>query len=279
MIGKVYHIKTHEKDYMFKLYRSNQVESALSSVKVMTYLNEHSNLVPKIYQTSSNQFFVEIDDEIGVLFDYIVGEHADKIKHENLVIKSIKAMHDCMKTYPYSLEKRNEKFYIDRYLNILSKVAFDQEKINELETIGKFFFHQVKHLEEGYCHGDMHTGNVIINKDQQAIILDFDVCGILSPLVDYVTYFDQTHFNQFSEKDINKTIKVLENQSWIDTKMIKYMIAMIPVRHYEIIATILNVKGYGDGDYAFFEEQYKWIKSFYEIYQKMYKKRKSSAGC
>jgi thiamine kinase-like enzyme len=235
----------------------------------MSFLYEHGGSTPKINRTIDSDLLMHIDDEIGVLFDYIFGEHADKNKHEKLIIDSIKKMHEIMQTYPYHLEHRDESFYINRYLDILSNVEYDPEKIDELAYIGRFFFQQVEHLEKGFCHGDMHTGNLIIDKDSKAIIIDFDVCGYLSPLVDFVTYYDQTNFNKFNEVDVYKTINILENQHWIDSRMINYMIAMIPVRHFEIIATILDIKGYKDVKYAFYDEQYHWIKSFYKVYQKI----------
>ncbi|AUD63725.1 hypothetical protein BK010_09025 [Tenericutes bacterium MO-XQ] len=270
MIGKVYHVKSNDKSYMFKIYRSHEKESALSSVSIMRYLYENQGPAPKIYNTLSNQPFIQLEGKTGVLFDYVEGEVADKNKHEKPILESVFLMHKLMNSYPHSLIERNHLFYIDRYIEILDTINFDQIKTNKLKLMGDYFFDQVKHLKKGFCHGDLHTGNIIIDHRQSAMILDYDVSGILSPMVDYMTYFDQTNFNKLNRKDVMDTINVLKKHKFIHQDMIRFMMAMIPVRHYEIIATIIKAQGLEDIAHSFFEEQYDWITKFYEIYQEIF---------
>jgi Ser/Thr protein kinase RdoA (MazF antagonist) len=269
MIGKVYHIKTKGKSYIFKIYRSSQKETALNSLQILTYLYQQKGPVAKIYLTKSNQSYIDINNELGVLYDYVNGNHADKIKNEALILDATNKMHDIMKSYPYQLIKRDQSFYIDRYIKILEDVHFDEHKINHLKDLGYYFFNQILHLPKGFCHGDLHNENIIINQDHKAIIIDFDVSGYLSPLIDYMTLYDQTHFNKFNKDDVFKTIEILNKLSIIDQDMITYMLAMIPVRHYEILATILNMQGLDQVNLNLFEEQYDWISQFYDAYKKL----------
>ncbi|AUD65775.1 hypothetical protein BK011_08795 [Tenericutes bacterium MZ-XQ] len=267
MIGRVYLIKTQEQTYMFKIYRKNNTASALVSLNVMRYIDEHKGPVPKVYLTLLKEPYVVIDDEIGILYEYINGEQAEKVKHEKLILQSIFEIHQIMKSYPYELTIRDHSFFIDRYIHLLKEVSFNNQRLMEMKMLGAYFFNVVDSLDKGFYHGDMHTGNIIINKDHRAIIFDFDACGILSPLVDYITFFDQTHFNQFHEVDLMKTIDILKQQNFIDSKLIKHMLAMIPVRHFEIIATIFDAQGLDDQAETFFEEQYHWMMAFYKSYQ------------
>lgn len=269
MIGKVYHIQTQKCSYMFKIYRKSNIETAYSSLEVMRYIYEHQGPVPKVYLTQSRASRVKMKGEIGILFEYVIGEHADKTKHETQILTSISKIHQIMETYPHQLIKRDQTFFIDRYLDILKSAGFDNQKINEMKDMGIYFFNMVKKLHQGFYHGDMHTGNIIINPDDKAIMIDFDACGILSPLIDYMTYFDRTNFNQFHEKDLIETVNILKKQMFIDQISIKDMLAMIPVRHFEIIATILNAQGLSDDDNTFFEQQYQWVKQFYKAFQKL----------
>ena len=70
--------------------------------------------------------------------------------------------------------------YIDGIkINDVSKLRRDKHNINKITEIGtEVFFLQV--FRDGFFHGDMHPGNIFIDKKGMLVPIDFGIMGRLT---------------------------------------------------------------------------------------------------
>ncbi|PAT01007.1 hypothetical protein CI105_08960 [Candidatus Izimaplasma bacterium ZiA1] len=266
MIGSVYIIRHNDIKYVLKVYKETYLKEGLLSIGIISYLNENNGPVPKIIKTKSDKNYVTFNNKIMVIFEFIEGKEVILESHENEILESIQKIHKIMNNYKGNLIKRDFSFYVLRYIDILENKEFDPNKIKELKKYGHNFYNVVTHTTFKFCHGDLHTGNMIYNKNNEIIIYDFDAAGFFNPLTDYSTLYNVTDFNNFNTNDIDQTYNILNDMKKFTEKEILQMIAFIPLRHYELIATIISVKGEENISESFYDEQYKWIKDFYDYY-------------
>lgn len=271
-IGTLFHVKTHDKDYVFKLYQEDTEIDVLNIVNILDYLQDFDIHTPKIYKTTSKSLLINIYNRPGVLMEYVKGREINKVKGKELILNSYRKLKSAMKDYQGHIPHLGFDFYVGRYLNHLKSIQYNKERIKELYDIGQSLFNQVSQLEKGFMHGDFHTGNMILSEDKKLFLLDFDACSDLSLYIDLTIIFDQTNFNHFNKEDVYKTKNVLAQIEDLKDVSLKSLMAFIPLRHYELIATINHARGSNDINHDFYDEQYHWIKSFYKTWQALFNK-------
>jgi len=210
-IGTLYHVKTHDKEYAFKLYQEDTNIDVISIVKILDYLQDFDIHISKIYNTINKELIIDIKGRCGYLMKYIKGYEVDKDRDKDLILNTYRNISSAMKDYQGKIPHLGYGFYVERYLRYLKSIQYDQERIKELEHIGQSLFNQVSQLEKGFMHGDFHTGNMILSEEKQLYILDFDACSGLSSYIDLVIIFDQTNFNHYKEEDVYKTKKTFKS--------------------------------------------------------------------
>lgn len=265
MIGTSYQLITDEFDYLFKLYHEMNSEDAIKSLKIYHYLSTNNAPIPRLYPTNSNSNYIELNHQVGALFEFIDGFEVSVESLEEEILHSKHIIDRLMEKYNESIPLKSIDFYVDRYLDILQDIDYPKDRILELKRIGETLYKEIVKLPIGFCHGDFHLGNMI-RKSNQLYIYDFDACGTASKYLDYITLYDQTNFNQFKTSDLLDTKHLLSSKPCIEDKYVKSMICYIAIRHYELIATIIKVKGFSHISDDFFNQQYDWIKAFYKSY-------------
>jgi Ser/Thr protein kinase RdoA (MazF antagonist) len=268
-IGQVYIVKSGSRRYILKIFRKQHFVSAKQSAAVMDYLKEHDFPVPAIIKTlgGESSFLTGEDSRAAVLYEYIEGTEPER----NLNLKSIGElsanMRKIMEPYTGELLYKDEMFFIERYISILSMMKY--EGTNLFHEHGIKLWNRVKDNVSGFCHGDFHIGNMIMNNNK-IILIDFDACGIAHPIYDIATLCDETDYFNLSDRYFeNGIIKTKENVDEflhgynryynLNKNEIRALYDYIALRHYDIQATIIDCQGLNCVDHDFLDEQYKWL--------------------
>lgn len=266
VIGSVYKLITDQGHFVLKHYRHNTSIEVVKAADVMDYLYREHGPVPKIIKTKNQQNSLETIQGHFVIFENIdeYTDHHKPSRHQ--VINLYRQLQSMMKEYTGMLPRKGKTFYIDRFINLLKSINFSQRKISKLEEIGQCFYAEFEGIDRGFVHGDFHSGNILLDEDERLVLLDFDACNYFVPWTDLVVYFDQTNFNHLRQSDIQETIRTFASIDELSSIPRKQVLAFIPIRHYEIIATIIEAKGISDVSPGFFNEQYVWLTTFYDFW-------------
>jgi Ser/Thr protein kinase RdoA (MazF antagonist) len=259
-----------EKKYVLKLYRAFDTQNALRSIGILQYLRQQGYPVVSIVPTRAGDSHVLIDTpqgpSVAILFDYLDGAEPD-LKTEMVdLARQVGRMHTVMETYPRPLPRRGKDFFVDRYIGILQELAYPPGRIADLAAYGSQCWARLERLPVGFCHGDLHTGNMRQSAPGRYVLFDFDIASRTHALIDIATLCDASDFNRFDPAAYDRTRQVFEQfyQGYSQERAISAMeiaaiFDFIPIRHYEIIATITQCQGLEELSRAFLDEQYDWL--------------------
>lgn len=268
-IGQVYEVSNGSNRYITKVFRKEYTKEALQSVEVMAYLRKNEFPVPDIIKTiDGNRYFI-YNDQMVVLYEYIVGEEVDKASKLIKVGQQSGWMRRLMDTYTEEISYHDYDFFIQRYLNIMK--INEYQGIDKFSELGNYLWEQVKNLPSGFIHGDLHTGNMLQN--QEIIFFDFDACSISSPVYDIATFCDTTNYFDLSEdnfdygfvqthKNVIEFLKGYENFFHLSKEEEKAIYYFIAIRHFDIQATIIESRGLACVNERFLDEQYAWLEKW-----------------
>lgn len=270
MIGQVYLIERNNEKYVFKLFRKDYSDQALQSIEIMNYLYVKGYPVARIINTPDEEpyYISKTEERIGVLYEYVDGTQPDANIHIENLGHLTGEMRSLMEQYNGNIVQHRKEFFIDRYIKILDKMGYNEkEKFNEH---GNDLWNRVKDLPIGFCHGDLHTGNMLIDKNHKITLFDFDASANASPVYDVSTLCDMTDYFNLSVANFYdgycKTQIMLERflKGYIkyysmSDEEIKAVFDFIAIRHFDIQATIIESQGLNCVDKDFIEEQYQWL--------------------
>jgi Ser/Thr protein kinase RdoA (MazF antagonist) len=280
MIGYVYiaagAAKRGVKKYILKLYRSFDSENALRSIGILQYLQQQDYPVVSIIPTRAGASHVVIDTpqgrSVAILFDYLEGPEPDRKTEIVALARQVGRLHQVMQTYPHPLLRRGKDFYVDRYLAILQELDYPPSRIADLADYGSACWSRLERLPAGFCHGDLHTGNMCQSAPGRYVLFDFDIASRTHALIDIATLCDDSDFNRFDAAAYDRTRQVFERfyqgyrrEREMNDAEIAAIFDFIPVRHYEIIATITQCQGIEELSRAFLDEQYDWLMRWREL--------------
>lgn len=278
-IGQVYIVKAENRRYILKIFRKQHSIAAKQSASVMNFLKENDFPVPEIRKTLSGEssFLTAEDSRVAVLYEYIEGTEPDRDQNLKILGELSGRMRKIMEQYPGELFHRDEKFYIERYISLLSEMRY--EGSDQFQEHGRKLWNRVKGSAVGFCHGDLHTGNMLM-KNNQIILYDFDACGIAHPVYDIATLCDGTDYFDLSDRNFEKgIIKTKENAAEFLCGYSKYydlnenelraLFEYVALRHYDIQATIIDCRGLNCVDNDFLDNQYKWLLKWEAAYEKI----------
>ncbi len=278
MIGRVYFCRGGASRYVLKLYRCHHTENALNSISVLQYLRDNGYPVVSIVPTYTGEMSIMLDTPegrcVGILYDYVLGvEPVIETDIANIGAQ-IGRLHEIMKRFPCRLPKRGKEFYVDRYVSILKEVEYSPPRIVKLEELGGRLWKRMELLPRSFCHGDLHSGNMIQTHSGDYVLLDFDVASQAHSIIDVATLCDCTDFNNLNslayDSTMQRTAEFHQSYSKISTigqTEIDAIVAFIAIRHYEIIATILSCEGLQGVSRPFLDEQYEWLLQWEDLCQ------------
>ncbi|MEK5399042.1 phosphotransferase enzyme family protein [Paenibacillus sp. FSL K6-2859] len=276
MIGKVYFLQSQDRRYTLKIYRSFKTDDALQTICILDYLKENSYPAVSIIRTEQNESHIILSSQdgccVGILYDYVEGAMPDgKIEAESIGIQ-IGQLHNLMDKYPDKLKNRPKTEYVDDYISIMRELDFHSEKTLELEQYGNLLWGRITKLQKKFCHGDLHTGNMIRNQSGEYVLLDFDDASGDYPSMDVAYMSDDTNFNHFHESMYDQTIRLCERfysgyskVSVLSNNEIHAILDFIAIRHFLIISRIVRCQGMQSVSKEFCDEQYFWLMKWQEL--------------
>lgn len=273
-IGQVYLVKTGGLKYILKIFRKQHTRAALQSASVMNYLKENGFPVPTILQTMNGDsyFLTKENNQVAIVYEYIEGSELEREQYFEEIGMLTGQMRKLMEQYKGELYYKKDEFFTKRYLSIMAQKKF--EGIEKFAAHGEMLWNRVKDNSLGFCHGDLHTGNMIL-KHNKIILFDFDACGMDHPFYDIATLCDGTNYFDLSsqnfEHGITKTKENLElfmqgynKYYFLNETQMRSVFDYIAIRHYDIQATIIDCQGLGCVDDKFLEEQFTWLMKWEE---------------
>jgi Ser/Thr protein kinase RdoA (MazF antagonist) len=270
MIGYVYIAKSKARKYVLKLYRWFDSDNALRAIDIIQYLSNHDYPVVSIVPTGSGGTHITIPTPQGqcvaVLYDYIDGVEPNIDIELMSIGQQVGRLHNLMKKFPEPLLRRGKAFYIDRFVMILRELEYNPRRVDEIETYGRELWDSLKRLPAGFCHGDLHSGNMLQPGPNIYVLFDFDVASCTCSVIDAATLCDGSNFNHFDESAYDQTLRLFERfyggyskESAISQVEAAAIFDFIAIRHYELIATITRCQGLDSLSTPFIDEQYDWL--------------------
>ncbi len=283
MIGAVYFLREKDRRYAFKLYRAFDVQAAIQSTEIMSYLKQNGFPVPEIIRTRQNQLYSSFEmaegTRIGVLFEYVDGKQADLQKDACAIGELTGRMHRLME-YPGELCTLEKDFYIDRFIGHMRDLDWDASKIDEMEAYGHELWSNVMNLPKGFTHGDLHTGNLLKQASGEIVVVDFDISSLSYPIFDIATICNGTNFVKADIKDLEKThanfqrfYSTYSQERLLSQAEMAAIFDSIIIHHYELLGTIPIYRVPVEGDEwindKFFNLHYTWVMEMREAQEKL----------
>lgn len=276
MIGGVYFAEGEGKRYVLKIYRSFKTADALQSVRILDYLEAHSYPAVAALRTAGQESHILLEAQDGlqaaVLFRYTEGDTPDRIAEAEVIGQQTGELHQLMQGYPDELIHRTKTDYIGDYLSIMRELDCASESVAALEQYGNELWSRMSDLPRHFCHGDLHTGNMLRDSRGQYVLMDFDDASGDYPAMDVAYMSDNTHFNKFHESMYDDTRRLFEQfysgyskVRTLSDKECSAVFDFIAVRHYQIISRIVRCQGLQSVSKAFCDEQYGWLMKWREL--------------
>ena len=262
-----------EQKYIVKIVGAAFSDTARQSVAVMRYLEENGFPVPKTILTKAGDAIFEttVDDEekLVVLMEFIDGDEPDMGKYASEVGALIGQFHKLMETCPVEPVSKGKEFFIDRYLEFLSKKNYP--RLSEYKEIGESLWEKVGNLPQGNCHGDLHRGNLIQNAAGKIYLVDFDTVCRAPIMFDVMVMCDMTDYFNLKQEDIDITKDVYqkfltgyEKYHMLSNEEINSFYDWVAIRHFQLQATILEIHGIDCIDEKFIDYQLYWLNKWQE---------------
>lgn len=256
--------------YFMKIIPSAFMDTAKQSLSILMYLEKNGFPSPRIILTKMGFPYIEIDESegktFGVLFEYIDGEEPSEGLNFEVIGELIGQLHSIMQEYKGELPMHGKEFFIDRYINILRKKNYDANKIEMFREYGDILWNRVKNLPRGFCHGDMHRGNLLRTSSDKYYILDFDTSCNAFPMYDIMIMCNSTNYFDFDEKGYEKSEKNYEvflkgyfKQRTLSDVETRAFYDLIAIYHYQLQATIIEIYGLDCVDENFLDNQLDWL--------------------
>jgi Ser/Thr protein kinase RdoA (MazF antagonist) len=256
--------------FFMKAIPSVFLDTAKQSLYILMYLEEKGFPSPHVISSKNGFPYVEVDEleckTYLVLFDFIDGREPDEGEDVETIGALVGQLHSIMQGYKGSLPVHGKEFFIDRYINILKKKNYDENKIKMFHEYGNTLWKKVEMLPRGFCHGDMHRGNLLRTSSGKYYLLDFDTSCNAFPIYDIMVMCNSTNYFDFDEKGYQKSKSTYESFLKGYTKLctlsdmeLKAFYDLIAIYHYQLQATIIEIYGLDCVDIKFLDKQLDWL--------------------
>lgn len=250
--------------YFLRIIKSAFWDTAVTGADIQVFLQTKGFPVPPIIFTKNNTSYIQNDDGLFILYEFIEGDSAEPIDDAEAVGMLVGQLHQIMKEYSGKLVHRDKHFYIGRYIDGLQKKHYP--KVDEFEEYGNALWEKIKHLPRGYCHGDMHSGNIQKTSDGKLYLLDFDTSCEGFPLYDIVLFCNQTNYFKYEEQGYEKSSKILERflpeyrkHHTISQNEINAFYDLIALYHFTLQATMIELYGIDCVNEGWLNNQLDWL--------------------
>ena len=275
MIGRVYWADTVNQRYVLKLYRSGSGQEMGQTAQILEYLTKQAYPAAALIPTVDNNSHIILEEKgwsAAILYAYVEGVTPDGHEEAASLGEQVGRLHRLMEAYPHPLLRKTKADYIDDFLAILREKGAAPGHITDLEQYGQQLWQRIASLPASFCHGDLHTGNMLRNANGDYVLFDWDDASGDYPAMDVAYLADDTHFNQFQEGMYERTLRLFERfySGYSRTRTLgadecRAVFDFIAVRHYQIIARIVRCQGLSSISMDFCSEQHDWLMRWQEL--------------
>lgn len=269
-VGLALLVRSGVEKYLLKISREDYVESTRQSMEILAYLGGEGFTVPAIVPAGDGApYFRHLfrgGERIWALFLFVDGEEPDARRDLPLIGERTGKLHALMRAYPGELFVKGKPYFIDSYVETLGAMRFSPDKTDELRAYGDRLWAAVDMLPRGFCHGDLHTGNMRMTASGQCYLFDFDLASRDFPAYDLMIPCDRTDYFHFDENGYDRVTRAVDafyggyakHRTLTDAEL-ESVYALIAIRHFQLQAEIIRVYGLACVDEAFMTRQYDWI--------------------
>ena len=136
---------------------------------------------------------------------------------------------------------------------------------------GNELWEKVKDLPRGYCHGDMHSGNMQKTPHGKIYLLDFDTSCIGFPMYDITLFCNRTNYFEYDEQGheksrimLNRFLSEYKKYNKISQNEINAFYDLIALYHFTLQATMIDLYGLDCVNNTFFDKQLNWLYKWLE---------------
>lgn len=256
--------------YFMKIIPSAFMDTAKQSLSILMYLEEKKFPSPRVILTKNRTPYIKIDESdgktFGVLFEFIDGQEPNEGENIETIGALVGQLHSIMSEYKGELQVYSKEFFINRYINILKKKNYDACKTEMFREYGDILWKRVESLPRGFCHGDLHRGNLLRTSSSNYYILDFDTSCNAFPIYDIMIMCNSTNYFDFDEKGYQKSKSIYEaflkgytKYCKLSDKELRAFYDLIAIYHYQLQATIIEIYGIDCVDDKFLDKQLDWL--------------------
>lgn len=267
-----YIVNGDNKKYLLKIIDNTFLDTAIQSIDIQQYLIKNDFPVPEIIKTKYNTLYLIYENQLIILLLYIEGTEPVLNDNSEKIGAVIGKLHELMSNCSCELTTHNKEFFVNRYVDILRNKHYPDKKLNEYIEIGNSLWDSVKDLPYGFCHGDLHRGNLLKTKDDKIYVLDFDTACYAPQLFDIAVMCDTTDYFNFDKTEFlhitdvfNRFMSEYSKYNQIDFTLNQFY-DFIALRHFQLQATIVEVYGLDCIDEQFIDKQLDWIKKWRYMY-------------
>lgn len=267
-----YIVNSGNEKYFLKIIDNAFLDTAIQSIDIQQYLIENDFPVPKIIKTKDSSSYFIYENQLFVLYEYIDGIEPNLDDNVEKIGELVAKLHKLMSSYSGELTTHNKEFFVDGYINILKQKRYNDKKLSEYIEIGNSLWDGVKNSPYGFCHSDLHRGNLLQTADDKIYMLDFDTVCFAPQLFDIAVMCDTTDYFNFDKNEFYHTTEIFNQfmKSYSKYNQLNYDIKQfyefIALRHFQLQATIVEIYGLNCIDKAFIDKQLKWIKQWRNMY-------------
>lgn len=263
-----YAVRSGDQKLFLRVSKPAFRDTARQAADICAYLCDCRFPVPPIVRTSRGLPCVEQrtaeGDILYTLQAYIEGGDIDPQADAARLGALAGDMHRFMASYPHALIKRDKPYYIGRYLEQMRRKAYP--RVDAFDRIGERVWARVQSLPRGFCHGDLHTGNLLKTKDGALHVLDFDTACDGIALYDPALLCNSTDFFTLNDADFDRTraayaafAPCYARHAGIPAPNERALLDAIALYHFSLQATILEIYGLDCVDHAFLDRQLTWL--------------------
>jgi Ser/Thr protein kinase RdoA (MazF antagonist) len=262
------------KKYFLRVIKPTFFDTVIKAVDVQLFLQSRNFLVPSVVLTQDGLPYIKTDDGLFILYDFIEGDGAEPENDAETAGALAGQLHNIMKEYQGGLIHLDKHFYIGRYIDILR--AKQYAKVDEFVRYSDELWEKVKDLDYGYCHGDMHSGNMQKTSDGKIYLLDFDTSCYGFPMYDITLFCNQTNYFEYDEQGYEKS-RIMLNRflpeygkyNTVSQNEIDAYYDLIAMYHFTLQATMIELYGLDCVDSKWLNNQLDWLYRWREQCGKM----------
>jgi len=149
------------------------------------------------------------------------------------------------------------------------KKGYSATKIDIFKEYGDLIWERVKNLPRGFCHGDLHRGNLLKTSGGEYFVLDFDTSCSAFSTYDIMVMCDSTDYFAFESNGYNTSKNIYESflvgyskYHTLSQNEINAFYDFIAIRHFQLQANIMEIYGLDCVDEEFLDNQLDWLKKW-----------------